>query len=103
MAALLKGEWEASHASRRAVVSFAISPSAGAASRRTALVRLWCRGAHRWRRLRLKQREVNHIQPAQDAVYDRPEDRMVGGVADRDGEGAAKNSRPTSRPLFEPA
>ena len=42
--------------------------------------------AHR-RRL---QCEVDHVQPAQDAVDDRPEDRLVGGVADGDSESAAK-------------
>jgi len=47
-----------------------------------------------WRRLRPKQREVDHIQPAQDAVDDRPEDRVVGRVTDCDGEGAAKANAP---------
>src|SRR5437868_15291956 len=37
-----------------------------------------------------KQREIDHVEPAQDAVDDRPEDRMVAGVGDRDGERRAK-------------
>jgi hypothetical protein len=56
--------------------------------------------AHR-RRLRTEQREVDHIEPAQDAVDDRPEDRVVGRVADRDGEGAAKANAPLRTLCFD--
>jgi len=45
--------------------------------------------AHR-RRLRPEQCEVDHVQLAQNAVDDRPEDRLVGGVADGDSERATK-------------
>jgi hypothetical protein len=45
--------------------------------------------AHR-RRLRPEQCEIDHVQPAQNAVDDRAEDRLVGGVADGDSERAAK-------------
>src|SRR5206468_1564420 len=37
-----------------------------------------------------KQREIDHIEPAQDAVDDRPQDRVVVGIGDRDGECRAK-------------
>jgi hypothetical protein len=42
------------------------------------------------RYLRLKQREVDNVQPAQNAVDDCPEYRMVVAVRYRDGESAAK-------------
>src|SRR5262245_30903826 len=54
-----------------------------------------------WRRLRPKQREVDHIEPAQDAVDDRPEDRVVGRVTDCDGEGAAKANAPLRTLCFD--
>ena len=44
--------------------------------------------------LRLEQREVDHIQPTQDAVNDCPEDRMIGVVADRHGERATEADAP---------
>src|SRR6266446_897608 len=34
----------------------------------------------------LEQRDVDHVEPAQDAMDDRPEDRVVVGIGDRDGE-----------------
>jgi hypothetical protein len=37
-----------------------------------------------------KQRNVDHVEPAQDAMDDRPEDRVVVGIGDRDGERRAK-------------
>jgi len=37
-----------------------------------------------------KQREVNHVQPAQDAVDDCPQDRMVGGVGYCDSKSRAE-------------
>ena len=40
--------------------------------------------------LRAKQRKINHIQPTQDAVDDRPEYRVVGGVGYRHGKGRTK-------------
>jgi len=42
------------------------------------------------RRLRPEQREVDHIQPAQNAVDDCPKYRMVGSVGYRDSKGGTK-------------
>jgi hypothetical protein len=40
--------------------------------------------------LRSEQREINHIEPAQDAVDDGPEYRVVRGIGDGNGERRAK-------------
>src|SRR5258707_15185849 len=37
-----------------------------------------------------KQRDIDHVEPAQNAVDDRPEDRVVVGIGDRDGERGAE-------------
>src|ERR1700733_4671822 len=37
-----------------------------------------------------KHRDIDDVEPAQDAVDDRPQDRVVVGIGDRDGEGRAK-------------
>jgi len=37
-----------------------------------------------------KQRDIDDVEPAQDAVDDRPQDRMVVGIGDRDGERRAE-------------
>src|SRR4029077_2693452 len=37
-----------------------------------------------------EQRDIDHVEPAQDAVDDRPQDRMVVGIGDRDGERRAE-------------
>ena len=37
-----------------------------------------------------KQRDIDHVEPAQNAVDDRPENRVVVGLGDRDGERRAK-------------
>src|SRR5258705_12244437 len=37
-----------------------------------------------------KQRDIDHVEPAQNAVDDRPENRVVVGIGDRDGERRAK-------------
>src|SRR5690349_19020753 len=37
-----------------------------------------------------KQRDEDHVEPAEQAVDDRPQDRMVVGVGDRDGERRAE-------------
>ena len=51
-------------------------------------------GQTRWLRpsrgLSPKQCEIDHVKPTQNAVDDRPEYRMVGGIGDRDGKGGAK-------------
>ena len=38
----------------------------------------------------MKQREIDHIEPAEDPVDDGPEDRMVVAVGDGDGERRTK-------------
>ena len=40
--------------------------------------------------LRPEQGEIDHVKPAQNAVDDRPEDRVVVGIGDRDRERRAK-------------
>jgi len=37
-----------------------------------------------------KQRDIDDVEPAQDAVDDRPQDRMIVGIGDRDGERRAE-------------
>src|SRR6476660_3441278 len=37
-----------------------------------------------------EQRDIDYVEPAKNAVDDRPQDRMVVGVGDRDGERRAK-------------
>ena len=51
--------------------------------------------------LRLDQCEIDHVQPAQNTVDDRAEDRFIGGVADGDSERAAK-AYAVSCPLIVP-